>query len=659
MIYRYHTFEIYPWGAILNLKCIEANKQVYTVGEDEGDYSTSTSYNLKYGYLGSGRSYFIESKEQPIIMKFENKFKNNKSVNGDIVSISSNMTITTNETYKISGDNNNYIKKFTVDNTSWFDLPYPSQTTTIERISTSSQVQLLEEPYSGLSFTKNGSTISSRDWVSKGNRIYYFNVNGRYDNVPVNTEIVANYNYLHSVIEDKVKVIEPSSTSLSLRAYVVNQPIQTEKIYNKGVVVNNYNIAYDSQLKKYYYYFMKRYNEVSIGDELNIVYKISSPKEEILITEEVLESVIHRGTLSNGNENKPIEDCKDSNGKYVFYTRDINNKQYIYLKTDTYDNENLTVRFEKERPYVKLYCNNVKVETRMVELGGLSNGFSQITKDDDYIYPSSDIPALYGLKAKLLRKIKISWSKSEYNQLYYGETNNSGSGFGYNQYEFYGFYNNTNLQLKYINSHSENSYSYTIPAIKDLNSPYYSIGYVVNFGGEGLYACNTQQYINNKILGYTNKGYLIKLNERKDINREYYSGVPSLTTLEKWGSNNSFYTSGYDDNITYISPSDGYELLTDWSVEYICGDCAECGECGECGQGGGTEYAVVKGSGASGYEIWPPSGNPKYWVPGGTETLASNYSPLSGGGYYFTWTSSWGEPVSAWVYSDNVEIVER
>lgn len=67
-------------------------------------------------------------------------------------------------------------------------------------------------------------------------------------------------------------------------------------------------------------------------------------------------------------------------------------------------------------------------------------------------------------------------------------------------------------------------------------------------------------------------------------------------------------------------------------------------------------YARVNGGGASGFSSLPPSGSGEYWVPGGTtiEVDGSNYTSNYGGMYCFTWEASWGEEVSAWVYSSNV-----
>ena len=71
-----------------------------------------------------------------------------------------------------------------------------------------------------------------------------------------------------------------------------------------------------------------------------------------------------------------------------------------------------------------------------------------------------------------------------------------------------------------------------------------------------------------------------------------------------------------------------------------------------------VKYAIVKDGGASGYENADGSGT-GYWVPGGTETEVDGNYDETYGMYYFTWTASWGEEVTAWVYRDNVNIVER
>ena len=111
MIYKFHSFEFLPYGASMKIECTSSNKEVANIIRNGNTYSTT------YGSLGKGKSFFIESKTQPISMTYTCT-----STNGLLQSISTNLQYTVDETYDYDGVT--YIKKFTINNENWFNEPY-------------------------------------------------------------------------------------------------------------------------------------------------------------------------------------------------------------------------------------------------------------------------------------------------------------------------------------------------------------------------------------------------------------------------------------------------------------------------------------------------------------------------------------------------------
>lgn len=305
--------------------------------------------------------------------------------------------------------------------------------------------------------------------------------------------------------------------------------------------------------------------------------------EEVAVTKSGKQYV---GTISTANRNKIIEDCMDVNKEQ--YLPFIVSSSKIYINVDDYNSTTVNVRFAKTKPFVRLCCNKVKIEARFVELGW-PNNFGYITTDNTYIYPAYK---KNGGQAKFLRRPIISWSLPEKNQYYYGETD---SQVGSNYYAVYAFYNDASHRIGQTQNHSDKNISSTISAINTLSKPYYSIGYVANFGGSDTYVLTSNQYIQeNNMVTYTDDGFIELVNGKKYVNTEYYTGVPESVTLSIWNGNQFYKLEGIDN---YISPSDGHIFYTDWDIETTCGcdgECnSDCGCDGECSNDGGGSDTYI------------------------------------------------------------------
>lgn len=605
MIFKYHSFEVVPWGAILNVRGRSSNKIIRSVNT----YTSSVNYTTISEALGRDKSFFVESKVEPIQITYSVSSKN-----GDLVEVQTNLTCTST---KVNG----IITEFTLDNTNWFNQPFNTEAITIQRISTLSQVQISEVASNTPSFTRNGSTVSG---TSKGNRIYHFNTEGNYS-APVGSSIVASYNYLKQITQT-LQAIKASSSDTGTRVYVDNQPNQLVRIYNrtKNIEVSRSNLSWNYQLQKYFYYFYDAYKEVTVGDMLDVTYKYVESKQETLITTEVPDGVIHRGIISDNNKNKSIEDCIDTKNYFVFYTRDTSKPQYIYLKTDAYDGiqNGIIVRFEKEKPYIKLCCNNVKIETILQDSANYwSCDFEKLDVDSNFIYPKA--VTNYNSRSKFSRYAKISWNKSETQQLYFGEEGTGGKFWGISGGSSSGY----NL-LAYTENHSTNNLTVTIPPIRNFSQPYYYVACTVNIASCSWYG-NFSRYLNSNFTNYTEDGYLNSINNSSKIyiNCDNHN-IPEISSLEKWGDNKSFYKSGN----YYMNPSDGLMLYTEWGCDgYVPCDggdgCCQGGGDGCC-QSGSTIYSKDMYAGGSTGGVakqqsdgtWYDNGNIVF-IPAGTYSV--------------------------------------
>ena len=578
MIFKYHTFEIVPWGAILDIDCTSSSKKVGRVT----NWISTTNYQTEYGYLGTNRSYFVESKAEPMSMTYSCTSKN-----GDLVAIQTNLSCTT------SKNSSDIITSFTIDNTAWFNQTYTTESILISKNVQDTKIILNSNPRypNNSNYTKfyiNNSQIYKSDYEDK---IFYFKAS----NAPVNSTIKATYTAVKEIEENNITVEEDNNSANYGRAYVsktiYTSPISTHN-NTKNVDITHYGYGYDSTRQKSYYYYRLNSN-CAIGDKLKIKYQYTEDIEENHTAQEVIETTLHQGTITQ-YPNLTVEDYLDSNGNFVSCKR---NGNIISLSTNTYDNKEIIVRYEKEKPYVKLCCNNVKIETVFLNSGGnYSNDFRSLTWDNTYLYPTGTA-SVSNIKGKLLRYITVHWNKTQSQRVYFGESFiNTSLGHNDSHYMFLGGSDSYSKLGDGVHEHSTTTYSITTPAINSLSKPYYSVGYVVNFQGES-WTPGSSRYINSPFTYYTDDGYIKSVTTGTEYD---ISGmpIPTVTKLEKWGDQSSFYVS----NNYYVSPSDGLQLYTKWSS---CGDydppCYEgCGQgCGQCGEGSGQVYAQNKYNGGA------------------------------------------------------------
>lgn len=630
MIYKFHSFELLPWGATLKIEGKSSSKEINTLVKDT--HVSSTTWISVKEALGKNRSFFIESKKEPVSITYGVTSKN-----GDLVDIETNLICTST---KVNG----IITEFTLDNTDWFN-----------RLSTTDSI-LIEKKIQKVKFTLNNTPYSTNQNYLKfyvdNNQIYYNNYTDKTfyfntsDIINENSNIKAIYNVIDE-IEETITSIADSGSTIYGRAYVNKGVSQVISIYNvtKQKEISNISPSYDTQNGQYYFRIRVNTNNFEIGNILNIKYKcyekaieeintvtygnygrgyismtpinsnnsfynvtkgvnISSSSvyryydntehkyyyrftisntyalgdrvriiyyylNEIPETKKAIEdtdSTLHEGTIPSGHTNLIVEECIDSNNYMVLFKR--KNSNTISLYNDTYDGKNVIVKYEKEKPYVRLCCNNVKIETMFLNSGaGYSNDFRSLTYDDTYLYPTGTAK-ISNIKGKLLRYITIHWNKVQEQQVYFGESFiDSSLGHNDSHYMFLGGSDEYEKIGNGVHEHSITSYKITPPKINSLSKPYYSVGYVVNFQGEN-WTPGSSRYINSPFTYYTENGYIKSITTGIEYN---ISGlpIPSVTTLEKWGNQLSFYKS----NDYYVSPSDGLQLYTKWDT---CSDYDPC-----------------------------------------------------------------------------------
>ena len=561
MIFKYYTFEIVPWGAILDIDCTSSSKKTGRVTT----WSTSTSYQTEYGYLGKDMSYFMESKAEPMSMTYSCTSKN-----GDLVDIQTNLTCTSTK------NSSGIITSFTIDNTNWFNTAYTTESILISKNVQDTKITLNYTPYNptSSSYTKfyiNNNQIYQKSY--QNNNLYYFNPS----NAPINSTIKATYTAIKEIEENNI-IVEEYSNYLG-KAYVNKKPEGSPiSTYNNNTQAN-LNIysgpVYDSTRQKYFYYYIVYNSNCSVGDKLKIKYKYTENIEENHTAQEVIETTLHQGTITQYT-NLTIEDCLDSNGGFVLYERNGNT---ISLSTNIYDGKNITIRYKKEKPYIRLCCDNVKMETAFLSSGnGYSSDFRYLSKDDNYIYPKSGQTGGY---AKFLRYVTINWRSQKTQQVYFGMSGQGGLAYC----GIYGGSDESNYtRLAYTLNNDTTSLSITTPAVKNLSVPYYSVEYVCNMSGDNYWhwpSRSVKPSLVSPIRYYTSDGYI------KELTSGEYSvsgfPIPAISSLGKWGNNSSFY---YVGDSYYINPSDGIQLYTNWydACRDFCDGCdGGCGQSSEHG----------------------------------------------------------------------------
>ena len=693
MIFKYHTFEIVPWGAILDIDCTSSSKKVGRVT----NWISTNNYQTEYGYLGTDRSYFVESKAEPMSMTYSCTSKN-----GDLVDIQTNLSCTT------SKNSSGIITSFTIDNTNWFNTAYTTESIQIQKVIKKVKITLNNTPYTinsdYLKFYVNDSSVS---YASYENNTFYFNTQNTSPIIAENTNIKSIYNIINEIEEKNLTTVRYNNLydqvfvskgcfEIPKKIYNVSKQVDitnsyytynydsTEKksyflirrgtnlesgdtvninyryyeraqetinttqyssSYGKGFVnkkpigstsyvlaintsrsnatVTIYTYGYDSNEGKYYFLFRVNSN-YQIGDRINITYYYLNEVEETKKALEAENYTLHQGTITQ-YPNLTVEDYLDSNGNFVSCKR---NGNIISLSTNTYDNKEIIVRYEKEKPYVKLCCNNVKIETVFLNSGGgYSNDFRSLTWDNTYLYPTGTA-SVSNIKGKLLRYITVHWNKTQSQRVYFGESFiNTSLGHNSSHYMFLGGSDSYSKLGDGVHEHNTTTYSITTPAINSLSKPYYSVGYVVNFQGES-WTPGSSRYINSPFTYYTNDGYIKSVTTGTEYD---ISGmpIPTVTKLEKWGDQSSFYVS----NNYYVSPSDGLQLYTKWSS---CGDydppCYEgCGEgCGQCGEGSGQVYAQNRYNGGATGDIAAQDSSGNYYRTGDMVFVSSGWYNVLG-----------------------------
>lgn len=395
------------------------------------------------------------------------------------------------------------------------------------------------------------------------------------------------YNY-PLLVEENSEIIKEDNNYYSQlsRSWLNNfsEMIEGYKYVWGSVEPYDYNTSYRN------IYFKQ--SDVPIGTSTLIQYKAydSSTTETNLIPTTTDEGYKCEGIISNNNKNKIIFECLDSNNHIVPWLRIKNTQENDKIQVSkAYDNQNITIVFEKEPPYIQLHCNNVKVECCFTDCGAgdgerSQNGWEGIMLPDEYtMSPFSNIAASI---CSLSRYITVSWDKPEPNILLLG---NDASGYRYQAWASFCNSNGDIVGFKNINKIWDTSNYYmsssgiTVPPLNGTSTyyfkyissttivkNYFKVGYSINLYGEGAYQGESSLSINTDNATYYDKdGYLYVGKLSGFISSS--NGSPSIYThpaTTMWGKNSKFYKvlSTNPLETYYISPSSNIKINSEWET---------------------------------------------------------------------------------------------
>ena len=219
------------------------------------------------------------------------------------------------------------------------------------------------------------------------------------------------------------------------------------------------------------------------------------------------------------------------------------------------------------KPYIRLLCNNVKVETFFfATYGGTEeeNGFSNFSVDDDGTTITVSSNAVDDGYVTLARYVTVSWTKDEVNTLCFGDGHPNDRWiriWGYSS----AYAEGHDTIVTDYKTYSLENYQTTIPSLSSLGSPYYKVAYHVNFTGESRWAPYSYFITNGTHKTYNVNGFYNETNIAEEIIQNSVSKTPELyigPNSNIWGNNKAFYkTTGGN----YILASSGVQLKTQWT----------------------------------------------------------------------------------------------
>lgn len=405
-----------------------------------------------------------------------------------------------------------------------------------------------------------------KDKVDLDNRIVYLN-----NNEIENIDFVKVIYHCPKLKQEIVNIV--NNNQIVLSDFWLENFLNKIKIY-KVIQINDSSIIYNSTNK-----YIEFSNAIIPEGKIVLVNYNYSEKitNKTYVAEEFEEKTTYEGNIS-ALSNSVIIKCSDLQNNEISYG--ITNNNNIIFVNKKYNEQNIIVYY-KEKPYINLCCNNVKVEC----------DFFIYIKDNKEMWSNFETLGLYEynddciiVKSKsnkyaiLNRYITVHWNKEEKNnscivkigekdsyyisrkQVFlksdgtYGETAQTDMAWSGNEEEW----SNDEFTVPPLNGSTPISKNSNIK-YKNFYKLLYNIRPVQD--GSSRWERGTKFFIKNTYPIYKENGMIQYISGTRRINTENNAPIPY--NLPIWGNEKVFYKTedGY-----YISPASGGLLITGWAI---------------------------------------------------------------------------------------------
>ena len=291
------------------------------------------------------------------------------------------------------------------------------------------------------------------------------------------------------------------------------------------------------------------------------VTSISSTLTEIPVGYNYFISSLQHSTTTYFNYTDSI------NGTVVGIDTNLTIVQPLDMTNKTFALSDSNIFGTTRKPYIRLLCDNVKVEAFFFATSGPQeeNGFGHFQLNDDGMTITVSSDYVSNGYVTLARYAIVSWTKDTVNKLGFED------GHPYDRWvRIWGFNPSSDPVVIYNDFEQAtgidlNDYYYTIPALNTIGN-YYKVGYHVNFIGESRWAPYSYFTTKGTYKAYDSNGFYNLTSTEEEIEQDATSYIPNTykgPNSNIWGNNNAFYktkTSG-----KYILASSGLQLETHWS----------------------------------------------------------------------------------------------
>ena len=405
-------------------------------------------------------------------------------------------------------------------------------------------------------------TINIKQNNNSQNKIIFLNENEIGD--AKYAKVVYNYPFLKQEI---VTVL--NNNNIILSSFWIKDYFNETKVY-KIIEINNFTSNSNNK-------YLEFSNDIiSEGDIIFVKYDyVKRITNESHLAEESKSTTFYEGNISTISNNVIIK-CLDLQNNIISYG--VSNNNNTIFVNEKYDGQNIIVCY-KEKPYINLCCNNVKVECGLrISDENYYNNFNslQLYGSDQIIVTASGDNG-ENIYATLSRYITVHWNKSNNESVSLGVDKNTffifrkqiylrtDGGYGETAERHMSFRDspangiNTDFVIPPLNGKTIISQNSNM-CYKDFYKLFYTIRPI---GVDASHwSGGTKTYIENNYPIYKENGTI-----------QFFSGTRQIITDDKdrpalygipiWGNEKTFYRT-YDGY--YISPASGGLLITGWDI---------------------------------------------------------------------------------------------